>query len=76
MGSLEDTVPRTRKYSTELTEYSTTHTDKTGLYADNLEVDALIVGAGFGKLPSRTVFIHQLTRKPVFSCSRHSAIAA
>lgn len=49
MGSLGETVPKPKKYNTELTDYSTDHTDKTGPYAENLEVDALIVGAGFGK---------------------------
>lgn len=46
MGSLGETV---KKYNTELTDYSTVHTDKTGPYAENLDVDALVVGAGFGK---------------------------
>lgn len=49
MGSLGDTLPKPKKYNTELTDYSTVHDDKTGPYADNLEVDALIVGAGFGE---------------------------
>lgn len=49
MGSLGETVSAPKKYNTELTDYSAVHTDKTGPYADNLEVDALIVGAGFGK---------------------------
>lgn len=51
MGSLGETVPKPKKYNTELTDYSAVHHDKTGPYADNLEVDALIVGAGFGKSP-------------------------
>lgn len=38
-----------KKFNTELTDYSVSHTDKTGPYAKNLEVDALVVGAGFGK---------------------------
>ena len=59
MGSLGETV---KKYNTDLTDYSTVHTDKTGPYAENLEVDALVVGAGFGKSPSLTGCIHQLTR--------------
>jgi hypothetical protein len=49
MGSIEETVPLPKKYNTELTDYSAVHVDKTGPYAENLEVDALIVGAGFGK---------------------------
>lgn len=48
MGSLGDTLPSPKKYNTELTDYSVTHGDKTGPYAENLEVDALVVGAGFG----------------------------
>ncbi len=51
MGSLGDTLPPARKYNTELTDYSIAHGDKTGPYAENLEVDALVVGAGFG-MPS------------------------
>ncbi|KAL4923602.1 flavin-containing monooxygenase [Aspergillus undulatus] len=47
MGSLRDTISTAKKFNTELTDYSTTHADKTGPYAENLEVDALIVGAGF-----------------------------
>jgi hypothetical protein len=38
-----------KKFSTELTDYSLFHADKSGPYAENLEVDALVVGAGFGK---------------------------
>lgn len=54
MGSLQETV---KKYKTELTDYSVVHTEKTGPYAENLEVDALIVGAGFGKfLPPEPSF--------------------
>lgn len=37
-----------KKFNTELTDYSISHNDKSGPYADNLEVDALVVGAGFG----------------------------
>ncbi|OQE27792.1 hypothetical protein PENSTE_c004G03775 [Penicillium steckii] len=44
MGSLGEPV---KKYNTELTDYSEVHTDKTGPYAENLEIDALVVGAGF-----------------------------
>ncbi|KAM9883790.1 steroid monooxygenase [Verticillium dahliae] len=36
-----------KKFNTELTDYSSQHAEKTGPYAENLEVDALIVGAGF-----------------------------
>ncbi|KAL1896307.1 hypothetical protein Sste5346_004690 [Sporothrix stenoceras] len=36
-----------KKFNTELTDYSVSHAEKTGPYADNLEVDALVVGAGF-----------------------------
>lgn len=41
-----------RKLNTELTEYSAVRTNNDGPYADGLEVDALIVGAGFGESPS------------------------
>lgn len=59
MGSLGETV---KKYNTELTDYSAVHTEKTGPYAENLDVDALVVGAGFGKPPFFSCSIHQLTR--------------
>ncbi|KAM0548400.1 hypothetical protein ACHAPJ_009884 [Fusarium lateritium] len=36
-----------KKFNTELTDYSISHHADKGPYADNLEVDALIVGAGF-----------------------------
>ncbi|KAI1498983.1 FAD/NAD(P)-binding domain-containing protein [Biscogniauxia marginata] len=36
-----------RKFNTALTDYSVLHKENTGPYAQNLEVDALIVGAGF-----------------------------
>lgn len=49
MGSSGETVSQLKKFNTELTDYSTAHADKTGPYGENLEVDALIVGAGFGK---------------------------
>ncbi|KAH7120249.1 hypothetical protein B0J13DRAFT_457131 [Dactylonectria estremocensis] len=38
---------RAKKFNTELTDYSVSHEEKTGPYAPNLEVDALVVGAGF-----------------------------
>ncbi|KAI1857464.1 hypothetical protein JX265_011199 [Neoarthrinium moseri] len=38
---------RPKKFNTELTDYSKSHGERSGPYADNLEVDALIVGAGF-----------------------------
>ena len=65
-----------KKFNTELTDYSTVHADKTGPYAENLEVDALIVGAGFGKSPSLTRSIYQLTKQLASLCSRLSVIAA
>ncbi|TLD14597.1 hypothetical protein PspLS_11061 [Pyricularia sp. CBS 133598] len=36
-----------KKFNTDLTDYSVRHSEKTGPYADNLDVDAVIVGAGF-----------------------------
>lgn len=47
-------IPIHKKFNTELTDYSVKHQEKTGPYADNLEVDALVVGAGFGELPEST----------------------
>ncbi|KAI1492586.1 hypothetical protein F5X96DRAFT_364086 [Biscogniauxia mediterranea] len=36
-----------KKFKTGLTDYSVLHEDNTGPYAENLEVDALVVGGGF-----------------------------
>ena len=44
----DTTKLRSKKFNTELTDYSTARKGEGGPYADNLEVDALIVGAGFG----------------------------
>lgn len=41
-----------KKFNTELTDFSVSHAETTGPYADNLEVDALVVGAGFGAFPT------------------------
>lgn len=41
--------PHTKKFNTELSDYSKTHVEEAGPYAADLEVDSLIVGAGFGK---------------------------
>ncbi|KAK8855023.1 hypothetical protein PGQ11_010935 [Apiospora arundinis] len=45
MGEPISSLPK--KFNTELTDYSVSHSEKSGPYADNLEVDALVVGAGF-----------------------------
>lgn len=37
-----------KNFNTELTDYSKASDQTTGPYAENLEVDALVVGAGFG----------------------------
>lgn len=42
-----ENIPVHKKFNTELTDYSVEHHGDQGVYADNLEVDALIVGAGF-----------------------------
>lgn len=42
------TVPH-YKFQTELTDYSVTHEGNTGPYASDLDIDALVIGAGFGK---------------------------
>lgn len=45
------TVPNLeKKFKTELADYSIRHGDRTGTYADDLDIDALIVGAGFSEL--------------------------
>lgn len=36
-------------FKTALTDYSAHHDDNTGPYADNLDLDAIVVGAGFSK---------------------------
>lgn len=61
MDRLGETASSPKKYSTELTDYSAVHVDKTGPYAENLEVDALVVGAGFGNSPLIISSVHQLT---------------
>jgi hypothetical protein len=38
-----------RKFATKLTEYSTPAHSRSGPYQDDLDLDALIVGAGFGE---------------------------
>lgn len=44
-----DNIPsEPKKFNTGLTGYSISSNDKTGPYSDNLEIDALVVGAGFG----------------------------
>jgi hypothetical protein len=49
MGSLGSEQLGTKKFNTELTDYSERHASKTGPYAENLAVDALIIGGGFGE---------------------------
>ncbi|KAM0510860.1 hypothetical protein ACHAPE_010448 [Trichoderma viride] len=39
--------PAPKKFNIGLTDYSISSNDKTGPYADTLEIDALVVGAGF-----------------------------
>lgn len=52
MGSPGNVLVKSKKFNTELTDYSESHASKTGPYADNLDVDALIIGGGFGEDPS------------------------
>ncbi|TFA97784.1 Baeyer-Villiger monooxygenase [Trichoderma ghanense] len=42
-----DFPTETKKFNTELTDYSVQHDDRIGPYAENLDIDAVIVGAGF-----------------------------
>jgi hypothetical protein len=46
---MAQTTTSQNKMNTDLKDYSAHHEEKTGPYADDLEVDALIVGAGFGE---------------------------
>lgn len=43
-----DQIPERKKFNTELTDFSESHAESTGPYAKDLDIDALIVGAGFG----------------------------
>ncbi|KAL7782420.1 hypothetical protein V8C37DRAFT_113458 [Trichoderma ceciliae] len=43
----ENPPSQSKRFNTELTDYSVTHDDKTGPYAESLDIDALVVGAGF-----------------------------
>lgn len=52
-------------FKTALTDYSAHHQDRTGPYADNLDLDAIVVGAGFSKsyqLPAPERALRALTR--------------
>ncbi|ROV98801.1 hypothetical protein VPNG_08379 [Cytospora leucostoma] len=40
-------LPKVKKFKTDLTDYSVSNEGRGGLYTDNLDIDALIVGAGF-----------------------------
>lgn len=52
MGDPSTYVPETlKKFKTALTDYSAHHENTTGPHADNLDVDAIIVGAGFSESP-------------------------
>lgn len=44
-------IPPQKKFNTELADYSISHHENAGPYAQDLNVDALIVGAGFCKHP-------------------------
>jgi hypothetical protein len=61
MSSLRNAASKPKKFNTELTDYSESHSDKTGPYAENLDVDALVVGAGFGKLQWQVRVVYKLT---------------
>ncbi|PTB65004.1 FAD/NAD(P)-binding domain-containing protein [Trichoderma citrinoviride] len=43
----ENFASGTKKFNTDLTDYSVQHEEHTGPYAENLDIDAVIVGAGF-----------------------------
>lgn len=49
-----------KKFNTELTDYSEVHNENTGPYANDLEVDALVVGGGFGKVYPTILHFHVL----------------
>lgn len=53
-----DNIPHHKKFNTELTDYSEVHKEKTGPYAPNLDLDVLVIGAGFGEpMPSPRPFV-------------------
>ncbi|KAK0390750.1 hypothetical protein NLU13_0253 [Sarocladium strictum] len=47
MGSLGNVQVKSKKFNTELTDYSEVHASKAGPYAENLDIDALVIGGGF-----------------------------
>lgn len=48
-AKMGEQAPQKKKFNTELTDYSEVHKENTGPYANDLEVDALVVGGGFGE---------------------------
>lgn len=74
------TVPQTeKKFKTELTDYSVRREGNKWPYTSDIDVDALIVGAGFSKSYGGVPSSIQIARlgadalaKAAFSCSRHS----
>jgi hypothetical protein len=58
MGSLGNVQVKSKKFNTELTDYSESHAAKTGPYADDLDIDALIIGGGFGEYTSLSLPLH------------------
>ncbi|KAI0525528.1 hypothetical protein F5B22DRAFT_633621 [Xylaria bambusicola] len=44
---MDENIPPSKKFNTELSDYSKAHAEKTGPYDPDLDVDSLIVGAGF-----------------------------
>lgn len=66
-------TPHQKKFNTELTDYSKAHEEATGPYTNNLEVDALVVGGGFGMfkgVPLSPLFF-MLTLSPSLSRCFH-----
>lgn len=50
-----------KAFKTELTDYSRRHNDNSGPYADGLDVDAIIVGAGFSKRSCNQMVLQSLS---------------
>lgn len=64
MGDPSVVAPTQKKFKTRLTDWSVQHADKTGPYADDLDVDAIIVGAGFSQYSGQTNHLPHVFKPP------------
>lgn len=69
-----DNIKDPKRYKTELSEYAAApDATATGPYAKDLEVDALIVGAGFGEYDSRCLLSSSGVNSRVAPSSRRGS---